>query len=104
MRTLLCPSAYAPHIGGVEELTYRLAVEYQRQGHTVQVVTARWPLHLPAREIIAGVPVHRVDYVLPTRRPRGLLRWGALFPLRLLALARLVRRFRPDVVHIQCVA
>ncbi len=104
MRIMLCPSAYAPHIGGVEELTHRLAVEYERQGHAVLVLTARWPRELPAREVIGGVAVRRVDYVLPARRPQTLARFGALFPQRLLALSHLIGRFHPDVVHIQCVA
>jgi len=101
---LLCPSAYAPHIGGVEELTHRLAVEYGRQGHTVLVLTARWPLSLSARDVVKGVKVRRVDYVMPSQRPGDLLRFGLLFPSRLLAVSKTIREFRPDIVHIQCVS
>lgn len=104
MRIMLCPSAYAPHVGGVEELTHRLAVQYQRAGHAVLVVTARWPADLPAQEVVGGVAVRRVDYALPNRRLAGLLRFATHFPLRLYTLDRLVREFRPDVAHIQCVS
>ena len=44
MRIMLCPSAYAPHVGGVEELTRQLAAQYCQEGHEVMVLTARWPL------------------------------------------------------------
>jgi glycosyltransferase involved in cell wall biosynthesis len=91
-------------VGGVEELTRRLALEYRRQGHTVLVVTARWPRALPAREVRDGIAVRRIDYVLPNRHPSGLIRFGLCFPPRLAALARLITRFQPDVVHIQCVS
>lgn len=104
MRIMLCPSAYAPHIGGVEELTNRLAIEYQNQGHEVLVVTARWPLNLPAHEIIRDTEVYRIDYIMPKRKIKDLLLFCVLFPLRLWALAQIIRRFRPDVVHIQCVS
>lgn len=104
MRIMLCPSAYAPHFGGVEELTYRLAGQYQQQGHTVSVVTARWPKSLPAHEVIQGINVSRIDYVMPNRQLRGLARFGLLFPWRMFQLGWIIRQFRPDVVHIQCVS
>jgi glycosyltransferase involved in cell wall biosynthesis len=91
-------------VGGVEELTRRLALEYRRQGHTVLVVTARWPRDLPAREVRDGIAVRRIDYVMPNRHLAGLIRFGLCFPRRLAALARLIAQFQPDVVHIQCVS
>ena len=104
MKILLCPSAYAPHKGGVEELTFRLASEYQRQGHQVLVVTSRWPLNLPNQEVLQNIEVRRIDYVMPRRQLKGLVRFLFLFPLRLWALGRIIQKFQPSVVHIQCVS
>ncbi len=104
MRILLCPSAYAPHIGGVEELTYRLAKEYQSSGHNVLVVTSRWPLDLQEEEVIKEVIVKRIDYVMPQRRLSAIARFPALFPVRIWTLIQIIKQFRPDVVHIQCVS
>lgn len=101
---MLCPSAYSPSFGGVEELTHRLAVEYQKRGHEVLVVTAQWPLDLPKSETIKGVQVRRIDYVMPARKVKNLATFVLLFPLRLLELALIIRDFRPDVINIQCVS
>lgn len=75
MRIVLSPVLYLPNVNGVAELTQRLAQEYQRQGHQVLAVTVRYPGHLPAREVIDGVLVRRIEYVWPSPRPRKFLRF-----------------------------
>ncbi len=47
MRVALFPSLYAPHVGGVEELTRRLAEEYVARGDEVEVWTVRPPHDTP---------------------------------------------------------
>src|SRR5207253_1917908 len=55
MRVALFPSAYAPWVGGVEELTRRLAVELERGGDEVEIWTMRHPRTLPRAEEIGGL-------------------------------------------------
>jgi glycogen(starch) synthase len=98
----LLPSAYAPAVGGVEELTRRLADRLVARGHEVEVWTFRHPPTLPVHEVIEGITVRRFAFPLPAARPRSL----AAFPARGLRsvseLSAAVRDFRPDLLHVQC--
>src|ERR1035441_7074282 len=55
MRIALLPSAYAPAVGGVEELTARLAHRFQGAGDDVEVWTNRHPADLPPDESVDGI-------------------------------------------------
>jgi glycosyltransferase involved in cell wall biosynthesis len=102
VRVALLPSAYAPAVGGVEELTHRLANQLRASGDAVEVWTIRHPRTLPADEVIDGVRVRRFVLPLPSARPGALAR----FPLACIdarrALAAAEAEFRPDVLHVQC--
>jgi glycosyltransferase involved in cell wall biosynthesis len=100
MRIWLAPSAFAPHRGGVEELTLQLATTLRAAGHEVLVVTNRHPLSLAARETVEGVPVARIAFAAPAARPRAATRFLLGEPARQLALRAL--RPRPELIHIQC--
>lgn len=102
MRIVLFASAYAPHVGGVEELTSRLAARLREAGDAVEVWTIRHPASLPAEETIGGVLVRRFVLPLPPARPLAALR--ALVGARraLAELRRATAAFRPDVVNVQC--
>jgi glycosyltransferase involved in cell wall biosynthesis len=102
LRVLLVIDFYAPFIGGGELQTQLLAEELARRGHAVTVATV-WHSGLCETEMIQGVTISRL---------RGFamrLPWAfsgprhfhppAPDPLMTLGLVRLVRRFRPDVVH-----
>lgn len=102
MRTLLLPSAYAPAVGGVEELTRRLADRLTEGGEEVEVWTNRHPADLPAQEMIDGHPVRRFDLAMPVMRPGGALEFGRRAPATLVAMVRAARAFDPDVIHVQC--
>ncbi|MBW3605159.1 MAG: glycosyltransferase family 1 protein, partial [Actinobacteria bacterium] len=65
MRVALMPSAYAPAVGGVEELTRRLADRLKGIGDTVEVWTFRHPPGLPMDEVIEGIRVRRFAFPLP---------------------------------------
>ena len=100
---LLMPSAFAPHVGGVEELTLRLAQELPRHGRPTLVLSNRWPRHLPAHEEIEGVDVLRHPMRLRTPQART---WPHYLLSRLLepALVKRLRERHVGLVHVQCVS
>ncbi len=102
MRIALLPSAYAPAIGGVEELTARLAHHLMETGDEVEVWTIRHPLELPAREGIDGLTVRRFELPLPRMAVGALLRFPFDRRHALGELAAAAAAFDPDVLHVQC--
>jgi glycogen(starch) synthase len=102
MRIALVPSAYAPAVGGVEELTARLAHRFLERGDEVEVWTIRHPPALAERETVDGVSVRR--FLLPMPR----LAVGALagFPREAhqawSALTAAAAELKPTVIHVQC--
>jgi glycogen(starch) synthase len=103
-RIALFASAFHPSLGGVEELVRQLALEYQRRGLEVVVVTNRWPRNLPVCEQIGGVSVRRYPLRLPDGGMRA--RWGFRFTAQQIFrdLVSTLSDFNPDVVHVQCVS
>jgi glycosyltransferase involved in cell wall biosynthesis len=105
MKIALFPSAFHPSLGGVEELSLRLAQAWQETGHNVRVYTERWPRDLPEKEIHEGVQVRR--YPFRVRDASGLkpkLTWAAAWRGTNKALQTDLREFKPDVIHVQCVS
>ncbi len=102
MRIVLVASAYAPAIGGVEQLTNRLAAHLVAAGDEVEVWTMRHPADLAQSEVIDGVVVRRFPFYLPPAQPRPLLRLPYRAVIVLRAMRRAAAEFRPDVVHVQC--
>lgn len=100
LRILLAPSAYLPNIGGIEEVTRRLAHGLRERGSEVLIVTNRWPGSTAAVEEIEGVQVRRLHFHLPAANPGPLARAAVLGPRSAVAFARLVRAFRPDILHV----
>lgn len=101
MRVALLPSAYVPLIGGVEELTRRLARQLVRAGDGVEVWTTRVD-GAPLVDEVDGVRVRRFAMPMPPARIGPLLRFPAGGVGTLAGLLRAVRSFRPDVLHVQC--
>jgi glycogen(starch) synthase len=101
MRILLMPSAYYPSLGGVEEVTSKVAHLLLQKGHSVEVVTNRWPKSLPKCELVEGVPVHRYSFLVPSGL-RGTLRFAAFSVYEFVQLLVDTIQFRPDVIHIIC--
>jgi glycogen(starch) synthase len=102
VRVVLFPSAYAPALGGVEELSARLAAGLVGAGHPTEVWVNCWPASLAAQEVIDGVTVRRFDLALPAMNATSLGRFTVAGPRALAALRRTARRFSPDVIHVQC--
>lgn len=58
MQVLMCISLFHPFVGGSERQAQALAKALIRRGHSVTVVTQKFP-HLPPSEVIEEIPVHR---------------------------------------------
>lgn len=102
-RILLVTDSYPPVIGGANQAVHHLATALGQRGHAVAVATA-WQRGVPERELRDGVEVHRIRDLTsrlpfvsadpykhnapPFPDPEATLRFG-----------RLLRRFRPDLVH-----
>lgn len=97
---LLVPSAYYPHVGGIEEMTRRLALELELRGHQSMILTNRWPSRTARKETMGGLRVRRLRFALPARRLAAVARFGAVAPGSAAALLGIIRSFRPDVVHV----
>jgi glycosyltransferase involved in cell wall biosynthesis len=100
LRIILAPSAYYPHVGGIEELTRQLALAFESRGHAVSVLTNQWPDGLARQETLDGVKVMRLRFPLPATRPAAALQFLTIAPLATVALVRQLWRARPDVIHI----
>jgi glycogen synthase len=100
LRIVLAPSAYYPHIGGIEELTRQLALELGSRGHEVSVLTNRWPAGVTRSEVLDGIRVTRLAFPLPAARPLNAARFVAMAPPAAAGLVRHLRRVRPHVVHV----
>ena len=103
MNVATVASAFHPHTGGVEEVCRQLVGEQRRRGLGVLVLTNRWPRSLPRSELIDGVPVRRLALRVAgdslkskvTAVTRGLIRRE---------MVGVLRRFQPDLLHVQCVS
>lgn len=105
MKVALCPSAFFPSLGGVEELSSRLAQTLVSRGHEVRIYTERWPRSLAAVDVIKGLEVRRLAFRVP--EARGLkpkLTWAAGYIPTQRALRADLVGFKPDVMHVQCVS
>ncbi len=105
MRILQVAARYFPHRGGLESVVYHLSKELQLQGHSVCIITNRYPRTLPVREIIDGIPVTRLHFIQP--------HWSFLRSFRLdlflaglfyrwwtdYLLKRIIQEFQPDVIN-----
>lgn len=102
MRILLASDHYPPFVGGAQRQTQLLAQELHARGHDVRVATV-WHDHLPATSHDGPVPVVRLRQLrtLPLLRGPARRRDQPPFPdpATVVGLRRLVRDFRPDVVH-----
>jgi glycogen(starch) synthase len=100
LRILLVPSAFYPHVGGIEELTRQLALAFKARRHATAVLTNRWPPGTQPSEVLDGINVTRLRFPLPAKRPFAPLRFLATSPLAAIALLRHIHRWRPDIVHV----
>lgn len=100
-RVALISSSYHPYPGGVEEHTRNVARELRATGHHVVVWTVDRGEHLGI-QALESVEVHYLATPLPAGTPRGLLRFAFQLPHALWQWGQAFRRFRPEVLHVQC--
>jgi glycosyltransferase involved in cell wall biosynthesis len=106
MRILLFPASYSPVLGGLQTASHQLALQFQKAGHRVQVVTQRYPRRLPASEILDGIPVRRWLFLRPElthlRRLRPDLFIAGLYyqPLVTCHMRKFFEDFQPEVVNV----
>lgn len=106
MKVVLSSASYWPVLGGLQTITQALACDMSQHGHTVQVVTQRYPRTLPPFERVDGIPVHRWLFLAPDgaliRRGRWDLWLAGLYaaPAIRLQFSRLMTQFRPEVVNV----
>ena len=88
MHILQVTPYFHPHFGGVESHVLGLALELQKRGHTVDIVTSRYG-RMPAREEVQGLQVTR------------LVQWLNLFNTPMVTgLPRHIARSAAEVVHV----
>lgn len=103
LRALIVTDYYRPLIGGSIRSVELLAKHLTELGHTVAVATS-WQDGLPATELLDGIPVYRV------RDLSSRMRWLSEDPYKhnpppfadpeaAWRLRRVVKEFRPDLVH-----
>ncbi len=102
MRITIISSSYKPNIGGVEEALYNLVKEYRRLGHSVNIITSKWPKDLKKREVIDGIEVERIDFVMPNLSIKGMINFIFKFPKSFYKFRKNIVSKRPDILHIQC--
>lgn len=104
VRVALFPSAFHPSLGGVEELSLRLAQALTTAGHAVRVYTERWPRYLAASELVEGIEVRRFAFRVPGARGwKPKVSWASAYLRTNAALRRNLRDFTPSLLHVQCV-
>jgi len=102
VRILVATDHFPPHIGGAQIQSRTLALELHRRGHDVQVATV-WQNGTKPDEHDEGVRVNRLRQL---RTLPGLARKRAQHhqppfpdPVTTFQLRRLLRDFKPDIVH-----
>lgn len=88
---------FAPHIGGMEEVSRAQATSLSRRGHPVTVVTCAHTGGLPRRDRSHGFELHRIRALNFLERRFGIT-FPLVGPLGALRIARQVRR--AGIVHI----
>jgi len=100
----LFASAVHPSLGGVAEVCRQRALELQRQGHRIIILTNRWPRNLLEHENYQGLEIFR----LPFRVPQECLKSKVSYLLTHRKIVRqmldILRRRAVNVLHVQCVS
>jgi glycosyltransferase involved in cell wall biosynthesis len=105
MRILLISARYLPHRGGLESVVHHIAREFRQQGHSVQIITSRYPRSLPYKEVIDGMQVTRLHFLLPDQKYLRNYRfdlwlaglWFYFYSSQV--IRRTINEFQPDVIN-----
>jgi glycosyltransferase involved in cell wall biosynthesis len=102
MNILMLAQFYAPVVGGEERHVQDLSIELVKRGHTVTVATLQIP-GVPEFEVDEGVQIYRIKST--TQRAGWLYKQERSHhppiadPEVSLALQRIIKREKPDIVH-----
>lgn len=102
MRVLMLTQSYAPIIGGIERMVESISTELARRGHDIAVATLRQPQSEPiGSEDIPVFGLGTFVHSLPGLRLDEERRHAppGPDPCATRELRRLIKAFRPDVVH-----
>jgi glycogen(starch) synthase len=102
MRITIWPSAYAPSLGGVEELSAKLAKHYNLCGHDCDIIVNRWPKNLPREARVDDILVHRMTFRLPENNMKVFLLFLAIGWIDILQLFAKCLRDGSDLHHVIC--
>jgi glycosyltransferase involved in cell wall biosynthesis len=95
----MLPALYAPHVGGVEIAVENLCRQFRLLGHHVEIVTTRMPRNLPKHDLVDGVSVTRLPFVLPRPSAKSILTFPVRFLQCLVGLEKVLRSPGFDVVN-----
>lgn len=95
---------YYPNIGGVEIATENLIKQFLRKGHSVELVTSRYPTTLSKIEYIHGVRVMRLPFRLPSANPLYLCKFFIHSFVCIANLYRLVKQYKFDLINLHYVS
>lgn len=99
MRILCLNYEYPPVGGGGGRVAHRINAELVKRGHSVLVHTAGLK-HLPAREVVDGVDVRRTPSFRKREDTCTVPEMALYIATNLLPTIRLIRAWKPDVLHV----
>jgi len=97
-------SSFYPHVGGVEESGSAARHRALRRGINPVVVTNRYPKTLPARERVDEIAVSRYAFRVPGAHWRHLVGWVGAAASTHALVARELKAYGADLVHVQCIS
>ncbi len=100
MNVLFVTNAYHPIVGGVEKVAAHLSAELKKLDCEVEIVTARNPLSLQPKEIIDGIPVHRLPYYIYRDSLKSAIATLVGMPIACAYLLRMAVKRKPCIVHV----
>ena len=106
MKIAIITSNFLPRIGGLEMFVHDLASQFIHKGHTVLVISQRYPRHLKKRETIGTVAVERILFFNPPLVHKSAANIAAYIytllsaPLNCARFFFRMKRFAPDVVNL----
>ena len=109
MNIIIFPSSYLPLLGGVQEVAFRLSQEILKKGHTVKIITQRYPRNLKSKEILENIPIYRILFPSPVPEisdVKSFIKYIIglfLAPISCLRLFFLLRHEKPDMVYLHFV-
>jgi glycosyltransferase involved in cell wall biosynthesis len=91
-KVLIVAPYFAPRIGGLENYAFNIAKQLAARGYEVSVVAANHESHRYKFEIMSGLRVHRVPYILKVSNTPYSPLWGH-------ALRKIIEAEQPDIIN-----